>query len=353
MINVVTIGNRIADQQLTLAELMTGIYYQRHPELDIKYGKGGYEKCLRDSQYHLSYLAEALKAESTEIFSSYLEWAFTMLRSRNIPLKHLLNNLESMEIACQQLFAPRDAEIINGYIKSGIERLKNTIPLPSTYLTDDNPLLPYAKEYLRLLLEANRNKAHTLIGDLVKQNEAIAAIYEHIFQATQYEVGLLWQTNKITVAHEHYCTAATQSIMASLYPYIFDSKKKGTKLLACAIGGDLHEMGIRMLSDLFEIDGWSTYYMGANMPDTNIITAIKEQKADVLAISVTMIFHVSKAEELIKTIRGDNTLVKLKIIVGGYPFRLVSNLWNRIGADGSANNAIDSIALANQLIALN
>jgi methanogenic corrinoid protein MtbC1 len=112
-------------------------------------------------------------------------------------------------------------------------------------------------------------------------------------------------------------------------------------------------MGIRMVSDFFEMDGWDTYYMGANMPDIDIIAAIKEQQADILAISVTMPIHVSKAEKLIKKIRSDETLTKLKIIVGGYPFSLVTGLWNRIGADGSAKNAKESVALANYLISKN
>lgn len=121
-------------------------------------------------------------------------------------------------------------------------------------------------------------------------------------------------------------------------------------MLACTISGDMHEMGIRMVSDFFELDGWDTFYMGANMPDANIITAIKDQRADVLALSVTMPFHISKAKNLISKIKSDDALSTLKIIVGGYPFSLAPGLCNHIGADGYARNAKEAIVLANQMI---
>ena len=86
------------------------------------------------------------------------------------------------------------------------------------------------------------------------------------------------------------------------------------------------------------------------MPDINIISAIKEQNSDVLALSVTMPFHLNKAESLIQKIRIDKELEKLKIILGGYIFNIDTSLWKKLGADGMAHNFNDAVILANQLI---
>lgn len=104
------------------------------------------------------------------------------------------------------------------------------------------------------------------------------------------------------------------------------------------------------MSDLFELDGWDTYYLGSNMPDINVISALKEQDADILAISVTIPFHLSKAEKLIKQIRTDKAFDKLKIIVGGYTFNIAPGLWKKIGADGCAQSAQEAVLIANNLI---
>jgi len=347
----ITTDKKLTTQILPLAQLITNLHFQHHPNLEEKYGSTGRQKCTEDAEYHLSYLAQAVRSESKTIFTNYLEWAQVMLQSRNIPTQDLLDNLAYMDIACSQLLTGEDYRVVADYIRAGIHTLNKGNHKPASCFTHGNPLLQEAKQYMELLMGGRRKEAQALIVDLVKKGIKVADIYEYIFQVVQYEIGILWQTNQITVAHEHFCTAATQTIMATLYPYIFDLAKKGKTMVACTISGDLHELGIRMVSDLFEIDGWDTYYMGASMPDAGIITAVKEQQADLLAISVTMPFHTARAEGLIRKIREDSELKNIKIIVGGYPFSMVPDLWSRIGADGSATTAKEAIQLANSLVA--
>ena len=350
MLTAIATSEAIIEQQAALAKLITDMHFAEKPELEVRYGKAGREKTLEDALYHLAYLAESIRAESEPIFNSYLSWIKVVLETRNVPIGVLLDNLEYVDKACTQLLSVENYKVIKPYLLSGIKSLENLKPVQASYLKEDNPLLSEARQYLKLLIEGNRKEAQALITRLVENKHSISSIYENVFKVTQYEVGLLWQTNKITVAHEHYCTAATQLIMSSLYSSVFESPKNRGKLVACTISGDLHELGIRMMSDLFEMDGWDTYYMGSNMPDVNVITALKEQAPDILAISVTIPFHLSKAERLIKKIRSDKAFDKLKIIVGGYTFNLAPALWKKVGADGMAQNAKGAVMLANNLI---
>ena len=96
-------------------------------------------------------------------------------------------------------------------------------------------ILELAKKYLESLLRGDRETAARLILDAVEKGESIRNIYLHVFQRTQYEIGRLWYLNRISVAEEHFATAATQLIMSQLYPYVFSTKKTGSKLVAaCA-----------------------------------------------------------------------------------------------------------------------
>ncbi|WP_430815525.1 cobalamin B12-binding domain-containing protein [Carboxylicivirga sp. RSCT41] len=206
-----------------------------------------------------------------------------------------------------------------------------------------------AKAYLNALLDKNRHKAEQLVMDRLKQGASIKDIYLHVFQESQREIGILWQHNKISVAMEHFCTAATQLIMSRLYSYIFsyERNKKGLNLVSTSVSGELHELGIRMVTDFFEMDGWNTYYLGANTPKEGVLDMIKDCKADLLAVSATIYFNIPQVEELISYIKNEYGNDHLKIIVGGNAFNMKPDLWTELNADLFALNAQDAVQKAN------
>jgi methanogenic corrinoid protein MtbC1 len=340
----------LEDNKQALAQIMTDLHFESHPELLEKYGEKGKEKCYEDAIYHINYLGQAIRLDSPKIFNSYLDWARTMLKERGIGVNDLVDNMGFLKEAVHQKISGDEGAVLINYIDRGLAALKNEKAKDRSFFLPGDPLVEEAQTYLDFLLAGKRSEAGELIDRLVADGISIKDIYEHIFQKSQYEVGALWQVNKITVAHEHYCTAATQLIMSQLYPQIFSTEKKGYKLIACSVADELHEIGIRMVADFFEMEGWDTYYMGANMPSQNLINAIKEYEADVLAVSVTMPLHLEKADKLIKAIQLDEDINDLNILVGGYPFRLETELWKKIGADGSATSAKEAIKMATKMV---
>jgi methanogenic corrinoid protein MtbC1 len=128
-----------------------------------------------------------------------------------------------------------------------------------------------------------------------------------------------------------------------LYPYIFQNQKSDNVFIGTCISGELHEIGVRMLSDLLELEGWDTYYLGANMPIDSIIKTIIEKKAKVIGLSATMTFHAEKVENQIKAIKDSKECRDVKIIVGGYVFKLSKNLWKKVGADALGEDLTDSL----------
>ena len=97
------------------------------------------------------------------------------------------------------------------------------------------------------------------------------------------------------------------------------------------------------------MDGWDTYYIGANTPAESLVSAVRDQNADVVALSSTMSFHLPLIEKQIRTIRETPDIAKVRIIVGGYPFNLVSDLWKKVGADAYAETSDEAVAIANRM----
>ena len=201
-----------------------------------------------------------------------------------------------------------------------------------------------ARDYLAALLRGERHTASRLILAAVEGGTSIQDIYLFVFQRVQYELGRLWQANQIGVAQEHYCTACTQMIMSQLYPRIFSTERNGRRLVSTCVGGDLHEIGVRMVADFFEMEGWDTFYLGANTPISGTLQQVAERTPHVLAISATMAFHVQAVADLIAATRAvDNPP---RILVGGAPFNSLAGLWKDVGADGYARDAAEAVAVA-------
>jgi methanogenic corrinoid protein MtbC1 len=139
-------------------------------------------------------------------------------------------------------------------------------------------------------------------------------------------------------------------IMSLLYPRIFRTKRNGRSLVSACVSSELHELGARMVADFFEMEGWDTYYLGANAPAKSIIEAIEFRQADILAISATMISNIRATEQLLQEIRASEAGKKIKILVGGYPFNVSPNLWQKLGADAYASNALDAVTKASTLL---
>jgi MerR family transcriptional regulator, light-induced transcriptional regulator len=201
-----------------------------------------------------------------------------------------------------------------------------------------------AKDYLNSLLKADRVAASQIIKTILEKGINVKDIYISIFQASQHEIGRLWQTNRINVAQEHYCTAATQVIMSQLYPYVFNTKKNGHRLVATCVNGEFHEFGIRMVADFLEMEGWDTYYLGANTPVKSLLESLGKYKAEVLCISATLNSNVRAISEVVTSVRTSADASKIKILAGGRPFNLAPDLWWKIGADGYAADAQESIS---------
>jgi methanogenic corrinoid protein MtbC1 len=262
----------------------------------------------------------------------------------------LATNLRLLRGAVQEIVGGPAAEAAARVIDHGLEALPELPATRESFLaTSEAPHAELARDYLRLLLAGDRRGASALILGAVRDGVSVRDVYLHVFQRTQYEIGRLWQLNEISVAQEHFCTAATQMIMSQLYPQIFASARVGRRLVAACVGGDLHEIGVRMVADFFEMAGWDTFYLGANTPLPGVLQAVEEHRPDAIAISATMSYHVGEVAALIRALRERDGRAP-RILVGGYPFAVDPELWRTVGADGGASDAAAAVALAERLV---
>ena len=136
--------------------------------------------------------------------------------------------------------------------------------------------------------------------------------------------------------------------MSQLLPRILSTEKNGLSMVGCCVGDELHELGMRMVSDFFEMAGWETYYMGANCPMDAVLSALDSRRADLLCLSVTMPHNIGNTRTLIR--EASKCSPNVKILVGGFPFLLNPRLVDGLGAHGWARDAEEAVTQATSLV---
>jgi methanogenic corrinoid protein MtbC1 len=283
-----------------------------------------------------------------------VDWVQTLFAGLGFDDRTLVRTLRLIKEVLGETLDGEQMSLVRPILQAGLEQATREPPAPPSHLPEGAPLSSLARAYLDALLGGDRRAASHLILDAAQVGTPVQDLYLRVFQPVQREVGRLWQMNRLSVAQEHYVTAATQLIMSQLYPRIFSTSRVGRCLVATCVGGELHEIGVRMVADLFEMAGWDSYYLGANTPLRGVLQAVEERQADVLAISATLTVHVGQVRAMIERVRATDRVRAdgraPVILVGGYPFLLSPELWRRVGADGFAIDAQEAVQVANALV---
>lgn len=174
------------------------------------------------------------------------------------------------------------------------------------------------KRYLKALLRYNKREASSIVHELLQNNMPIIDLYELVIKKALYEIGLLWERNKISVAAEHLASAITESIMNEVYLQIVQDNKNGKRVIITCTENEFHQIGAKMTADVFEISGWNAFFLGANTPTSELLKFTKTTKPDLIAISLAIYSHLPYLEKMIQKFR--NNSFSVPILVGGQAF---------------------------------
>jgi methanogenic corrinoid protein MtbC1 len=335
------IAKKVFDKQFSMDPLMNNEYDLRRKKL-----------MFDDILFNLEWLNTAILLDEANIFVDYSIWIYQLLcnlmkdLSRERIKDQMVVHYRLLADALQDTLPADQAE----KAKQLLDRAITTTEKEAVRFTDSNRFISGnfvadKRIYLDFLLNNNNRGAMHYIGQKVKSGVDLSAIYIEIIQEVMYEVGNLWHQNKMTVDKEHYCTAVTQGVLSQFYPTIFSSPRIGKKVLACCVGTELHEMGVRMLVDIFEYNGWDSIYLGAAVPKPAILHAIQENQPDLVALSVTMPHHLPQCLDTATEIRV--RFPDIKIAVGGRAFQIADQMWKKWNVDISTDNAVQLVQWAN------
>lgn len=327
----------------SVARAVIDEFFRRYPAWLDKYGLSGVERGIEDARFHMDFLAGAIESGNPGAFADYIGWAARVLASRNIGTNFLIENIEQVRDALVEKLEPAAAGVVEQVVRHAFDVF-------AVGNNGQNHVLDVATGvYMSAALSGQRTAALNIARETMREGVSVIDVYCDLLQPAQYEIGRLWETNRITVAQEHLATAITQYVVAQLYNDLPVAVAQRGRVVVTGIEGELHQLGAHMLADALEADGWNVRFLGSQLPLKDVVSYVRTHQSDALALSVTMLFNVHKAAQLIEVLRREHD-AGIRIIVGGSAFRVNQDLWREIGADGAAPDLRGGIELMNRLV---
>lgn len=298
----------------------------------------------------LEELAVAVATGRPEFFIEQVRWSRAALLARGVPPDALRARLETLRRVLAEQLPSELAPTATGLVDRALAEFGGEPAGLTSRLTAETPAERLAATYLLAILEGDRRKASHLILKAADEGQSVPDLYLQVLQPAQEELGRMWLLGEINVAEEHFATATTRSVMAQLLTRERCGPSNGKTLVAAAVAGNQHDLGIQAVADLFEIDGWRVIQLGSNVPAEDLAQAVEFFAADLVALSASLGTQLTTLAETIAAVRSTGRGAAVKILVGGGGLNRVKGSAEYVGADACASNAAEAVARGNALV---
>ncbi|GEL09209.1 cobalamin B12-binding domain-containing protein [Salisediminibacterium halotolerans] len=180
--------------------------------------------------------------------------------------------------------------------------------------------MPITPEQLaHLFLEGKEDEAFDAVKAYQETYSEIEMLEEFITPA-MYEVGFLWEANKISVADEHLATGICDFVLTAAVKPRAKTNSSGKTIVLFGAENEEHYLGLKMVAAVFRVNGWQVYNMGPNMPIADAIAGVKRWEPDVVGVSTGFAPNEERTERYLNRLMAASP--KTEIILGGRYSRL-------------------------------
>ena len=173
--------------------------------------------------------------------------------------------------------------------------------------------------FIEALVAGQRGGCAAMLDHYLKRKTTILDIYQLLFQPALYRIGELWEDNRISVATEHMATAIVEGLMNELFPQLIRTPRKPLKAVISSVEGELHQVGGKMVADVFEMNGWDARYLGASTPLRELLRMTTDIQPQVIGLSLSVYSHMNLLVQALDVLQSRHPGVP--VIVGGQGFR--------------------------------
>jgi methanogenic corrinoid protein MtbC1 len=312
----------IEDLQRGLADVAVDALLEADPTVEARYGDIARRTWRTEGEARMAHLAQSVACGRPGIYAGHVAWAVAALRARHVPEADIRAHLASIERALEAELPDDARDAARAHLDAA-----------------------------RAAADAHHDHGDGLLAD-TSRDATLARLYLlHLLQRDTAEA-----LQEASIADEHFCTAATRTIVAQLRAAAACAAPDGRRALCLAVGGDMHDVGIRMAADLLELDGWTVEFLGANVPAAEAVISVEEAAAepgrafDLVVASAATALSLRALIDLLAALRASPVGRSVPVLVGGTPFAADPGLAAAVGASAGATTLSGAVREAARLV---
>ncbi|APG65514.1 MerR family transcriptional regulator [Tenacibaculum todarodis] len=149
-------------------------------------------------------------------------------------------------------------------------------------------------------------------------------VFKEVFIPFLDQIGLLWQTDTLLPAHEHFISnLISQKIQINIEKLDYTITKSKTTYVLFLPENEIHELGLMYLNYELALRGFSTIYLGQSLPVDNLSYFIKNETEVCFVTSLTVKPFDDKVLSYFMSIDEKITGTKHRLIAFGRKTTLV------------------------------
>jgi corrinoid protein of di/trimethylamine methyltransferase len=184
---------------------------------------------------------------------------------------------------------------------------------------------------------------------LAAGTEAMKLVSDYMVPAMT-EVGRRFECDEYFVPELLLSARAMKAAMDLIRPLLIAAgAEPAGRVVIGTVKGDLHDIGKNLVSAMLEGGGFEVIDLGVNVTPEQFITAVKEKKAHIVAMSALLTTTMQSMKLTIDALKQAGIRDRVKVLVGGAP--LTQRYADEIGADGYSESAAGASPLARRVLA--